>query len=134
MSLVKIFTIVSFFILVCMFNISANAFEKDTSYTTYQTWEKIQKNYPDVKIVYAVQDRNLISEENVVYKTILAENGVQRELHLDIFRPEKNGKYPALIMIHGGGWRSGNKSMEKPMAQRIALNGYVTIPVEYRLS
>lgn len=134
MSLVKPFSIVFFYILVCVFNISATTFEKDTSYTTFQTWKKIQKKYPDIKIVYPIQNRNLISEENVVYKTIFAENGKQRELHLDIFRPEKKGKYPALIMIHGGGWRSGNKNMEKPMAQRIALHGYVTIPVEYRLS
>jgi len=117
-----------------MLSIKANTFKKDTSYTTYQTWQKIQKKYPDTKIVYAIQDKNMISEEDVIYKTIISENGEQRELHLDIFRPEKKGKYPALIMIHGGGWRSGNKSMEKPMAQRISLHGYVPISVEYRLS
>jgi acetyl esterase/lipase len=37
-------------------------------------------------------------------------------------------------MIHGGGWRSGNKSMQVPMAQRIASKGFVTAAVEYQLS
>ena len=32
------------------------------------------------------------------------------------------------------GWASGNKSMEAPMAQQVASRGYVTIPVEYRLT
>jgi len=51
-----------------------------------------------------------------------------------MFSTRKRGKYPALVMVHGGGWRSGNKSMEHPMALYTAARGYVTVPVEYRLS
>jgi acetyl esterase/lipase len=51
-----------------------------------------------------------------------------------LFRPAKTGKYPLLIMIHGGGWRSGDRKMQVPMAQRIASNGFVTAVVEYQLS
>ncbi len=107
----------------------ANNLNKDTTYTVYQTYIKLKKKYPDIKIVEPIKNTAIITNENVVYKTM-----ADRQLHLDIFRPAKPGKYPALVMIHGGGWRSGNKSMEKPMAQRIALKGFVTVPVEYRLS
>jgi pectinesterase len=37
-------------------------------------------------------------------------------------------------MIHGGGWRSGNKSQMQVMAQEIASKGYSCFAIEYRLS
>jgi acetyl esterase/lipase len=108
---------------------SVFAFEKDTTYTVFQTFQKLKKNYPDIKYIAPDDNKKIQSFENIVYKTI-----ADRHLHMDIYRPAKSGKFPALLMIHGGGWRSGNKSMEKPMAKQIAAAGYVTIPVEYRLS
>ncbi len=105
-------------------------FPVDTSYTVFQTYQKLKKNYPDIKIVYPSENKNIMSTENIVYKTI----DTNRALQLDIYQPKKAGKYPALIMIHGGGWRSGNKNMQQAMAQAIAAEGFVTIAVEYRLS
>jgi len=107
---------------------------RDTTYTTYQAGLKIKKNYPQVQIAERIKDASLVESTNLVYATVTDSMNQKRDLHLDIFRPTKKGKYPALLMIHGGGWRSGNKTMEAPMAQRVALHGYVTIPVEYRLS
>jgi acetyl esterase/lipase len=37
-------------------------------------------------------------------------------------------------MIHGGGWRSGNKSLNTQMARALAGRGFVVLSVEYRLS
>jgi acetyl esterase/lipase len=37
-------------------------------------------------------------------------------------------------MIHGGGWRSGDRSHNNTLAGRLAAKGFVAIPVEYRLS
>ncbi len=116
------------FILFCSLN--SYSYEKDTTYTVYQTYNKLIKHYPQIKIVYPVTSNKIISNEDIVYKTV----NTERSLHMDIYKPAKKGKYPALVMIHGGGWRSGNKSMERPMAQHIAENGFVTIAVEYRLS
>ena len=55
---------------------------------------------------------------------------------MDIFIPNKDEKTerPAVLMIHGGGWRSGNKSHLVPLAQKLAVDGYVTATVESRLS
>jgi pectinesterase len=106
----------------------------DTSYTPYQSWIKIKNNYPEARIAYPQLPKGVLAEENLVYTTLKATAFGDRNLHLDLFRPAKAGKYPLLVMIHGGGWRSGNKSMQLPMAQRIAANGFVTVAVEYQLS
>ena len=37
-------------------------------------------------------------------------------------------------MVHGGGWKSGDKELQIPMAIALAEKGYVTAVVEYRLS
>lgn len=37
-------------------------------------------------------------------------------------------------MIHGGGWRSGDRSHNYPLAGQLAAHGFVSIPIEYRLS
>jgi pectinesterase len=115
-------------------SIATNSFPADTSYTTFQVWQKIVKKYPEAKIVPAIHNLSVTESYDLVYASVLNSENTKRDLCLDIFSPAQKGKYPALIMIHGGGWRSGNKKMERPMAQRIALQGYVTVPVDYRLS
>ena len=107
---------------------------RDTSFTPYSAWIKIKKNFPEAEIVKAQLPDNVKAKYDVVYATLPNTPYGKRELHLDLFQPKAKGKYPVLILIFGGGWRSGNKSMQVPMAQQIAANGYVTATVEYRLS
>ena len=107
---------------------------RDTSFTPYQTWIKIQKEFPQAKIVEPILPEGVISIPDIVYTTLSKTPFGKRDLHLDLFYPDKQGVYPALLLIHGGGWRSGNKSMQVPLAQQIAAKGYVTAAVEYRLS
>ncbi len=106
-------------------------FPKDTSYSLASTNRKILKEYPDVKLVNELLPGNVIVKSDIVYKTL-----GNRKLHLDIYQPKisKGKNYPAVLLIHGGGWRSGNKSMEKYLAGRLASSGIVAIAVEYRLS
>jgi len=115
-------------------SIAVNNLPVDTSYTTFQAWQKIVKKYPEAKIVPIIHNHSVKENYDLVYASVLSSENIKRDLCLDIFSPAKRGKYPVLIMIHGGGWRSGNKIMERSMALRIALQGYVTVPVEYRLS
>jgi len=61
--------------------------------------------------------------------------GGDRPLKLDLYKPvalEK--KVPALIFIHGGSWKGGNKNMYRPYATRYAQRGYVVASISYRLS
>lgn len=58
-----------------------------------------------------------------------------RDLHADIFYPSvENQNGQAVVLVHGGGWRSGNKSHFYPLANLLAQRGYVVMTPEYRLS
>jgi acetyl esterase/lipase len=41
---------------------------------------------------------------------------------------------PAIVMIHGGGFRAGSKAAFHPLMRDFALQGYVTLSVTYRFS
>ena len=53
---------------------------------------------------------------------------------LDIYVPKAEGTYPAVLLIHGGGWKQRQVVNDKPLAERIAVKGYVVAQVAYRLS
>ncbi|MDG2391353.1 MAG: alpha/beta hydrolase [Planctomycetaceae bacterium] len=59
-------------------------------------------------------------------------------LSLDIYRPKKSpGKLPVMIMIHGGGWRIGDKSnlsVGLDKAKYFNRQGFVYVSVNYRLT
>lgn len=107
----------------------------DTTYTVASTYRKLVKEYPDIKPV-TFQPGAGTERFDVVYLTIPETPFGKRELHADIFTPfdQKNKKYPAVLLIHGGGWRAGNKSLNTPMARALANRGFVVISAEYRLS
>jgi acetyl esterase/lipase len=107
---------------------------KDTSYNPPHAWSNIVKRYPNSKIVPSNVPAGVRAHYDLVYATLENTPYGKRDLHLDIFTPAKEGRYPALVMIHGGAWRSGTKEMEHPMGQYAAAHGYVAVPVEYRMS
>jgi acetyl esterase/lipase len=56
-----------------------------------------------------------------------------RELKLDIARPaEGDGPFPAVLVIHGGAWRQGNKADVRPILPQFVDHGFVAISPEYR--
>ncbi len=58
-----------------------------------------------------------------------------RALKLDLARPaEGNGPFPAVLVIHGGGWRAGNKSENRPALMEFARRGYVAVSPQYRFA
>src|ERR1700680_4416257 len=42
------------------------------------------------------------------------------KLAMDIVRPKTPGKYPGVVLIHGGGFSGGNRDSYLPMAMRLA--------------
>ena len=56
-----------------------------------------------------------------------------RPLKLDIYRPDGAGVGAAVVMLHGGAWRRGDKSVLAPHAGFLAQRGFVAISAEYRL-
>lgn len=110
-----------------------DAVPRDTSFTTWSTYKKIHKKHPEAILLPATLPAGVREYKDVVYATFPNTPWGKRDLHVDIYRPDSKEKLPAVIMIHGGGWNSGDKTLQRPMAQRIAAKGYVAIPVEYRL-
>ena len=111
-------------------NITIFGVPRDTSFTIHSAYKKEVKKRPYICIAKPKIREDIIAKENIAYST----PNEGRSLLLNLYRPNNNKKYPALLMIHGGGWSSGNLSLQIPMAQQIATKGYVAIPVEYRLS
>ncbi len=58
-----------------------------------------------------------------------------RELRLDLFLPNGGtGRFPAIVYVHGGGWRGGNRSAFRRQAAYMAAKGFAGACIEYRLS
>ncbi len=53
---------------------------------------------------------------------------------MDIYRPADPGAHPAVVLVHGGGFRAGTRQSYSKMAQRLAEHGYVAATVTYRLA
>lgn len=112
-------------------NDSAVKFPVDTSFTIYSAAAKLVNTFPEANLVKPFVSKLIIAEENIVYTKV--EN---KEMLLDLFHPKikKRALSPAVILIHGGGWHSGSKTMEHPISVYLAERGYVAVNVEYRMA
>ena len=80
-----------------------------------------------------------LAEPQVVRNLRYAEmDGVEAKFHtLDLATPGGEGPHPVLVMIHGGGWRLGdkaNRSMWKDKLPYFREEGWVYITINYRLT
>ncbi len=62
--------------------------------------------------------------------------GSERKLFMDIYSPaERSGKkMTPVVFVHGGGWNTGDRKLDMPMAMRLAEAGMCAFCVEYRKS
>lgn len=103
---------------------------KDTSFTIYSAYKKevVKRSY--ITIAEVQQKSSVQSVFDIPYKQL-----TNRLLLVDVFYPKKIKKLkPAVILIFGGGWQSGDKSHNHTIAKYLANSGYVALSVEYRLS
>ncbi len=103
----------------------------DTSYNTNAAYRNSKKSNPETAFVGEYHPATIQEQKNLVYCTM-----GDRRLVTDAFYPVKKakGKRIAIIIIHGGGWRSGNRMQHYPLARHLANLGYVCFTPEYRLS
>ncbi|RZK62043.1 MAG: alpha/beta hydrolase [Hymenobacter sp.] len=104
---------------------------RDTSFTVHSAFIKARKQYPGISVARPAVPTSIRQYNNLTYCTVGS-----RALHADVCQPSKKQRegYPAVLFIHGGGWRSGDRSQHLPLAQQLAARGYVTVLAEYRLS
>lgn len=56
-------------------------------------------------------------------------------LTLDAYVPEKNGSFPAVIVVHGGGFTAGDKqTFVKPLFDPLTRAGFTWFTINYRLA
>jgi acetyl esterase/lipase len=74
--------------------------------------------------------------QNVKYATAPdLVTGAPVDLKLDVFTPAGDTltNRPAVIWVHGGGFRTGTKAATTTVASEYAQRGYVTFSIDYRL-
>ena len=55
------------------------------------------------------------------------------ELKLDLARPGRDGLFPAIVFIHGGGWHLSDRQAYRQEIREAAEKGYVAVTIDYRL-
>jgi len=76
--------------------------------------------------------------EDVAFRTATSSTGASVPLALDLYQPAADNERgrPAIIWIHGGGFRPGNDRRQKyivGMSEAFALRGWVSIAPDYRV-
>ncbi|GAB3235137.1 alpha/beta hydrolase fold domain-containing protein [Algoriphagus aestuariicola] len=105
-------------------------YEKDSSFNLEASYQKDKKSFPQIMPVQLAVRPGIEMLENKVYKRLW-----DRSLKLDVFKPKIIEKtLPTVLLVHGGGWKSGDKILQRSLAIRLAERGFVAVPVEYRLS
>jgi acetyl esterase/lipase len=76
------------------------------------------------------------AQDGVVFeKNIEFSNPDNQHLMLNMARPENgDGPFPAVLCIHGGGFRAGTRDGYDGLVKQLAARGYVAVTVEYRLA
>ena len=55
-------------------------------------------------------------------------------LGADIRVPDGDGPFPAVVLVHGGGWVAGDPSAMTALATHLTENGFLTINTPYKLA
>src|ERR1700716_371258 len=81
------------------------------------------------------QTKVVIPQDVVFESNIEFANPDNQHLQLDLARPKTgDGPFPAVVCIHGGGFRAGNRFGYDGLCLRLAQHGYVAVTVDYRLA
>lgn len=76
-----------------------------------------------------VQAKDFSTKEAIEYSKV-----GDRTLLLDVYVPESDGPHPAVLVVHGGAWRSGSRTQLRGYATALAERGFVCFAIEYRLA
>ena len=101
-----------------------------SAYNAETTYRKLAGAYPEISIASDAVPSSVRVERNHSYAD--RETG---PLQLDLYLPREAAvPAPVVVLVHGGGWRSGERSNLAPLAVRLAARGYAAATVSYRLS
>jgi len=77
----------------------------------------------------------VVPDNVTVERDIEFSNPDKQHLQVNLAMPkEGSGPFPAVVCIHGGGFRAGKRESYDKLIRTLAQNGYVAITVTYRLA
>jgi arylformamidase len=79
----------------------------------------------------------ILNSEAAVQKDIPYSSEVHELKTLDIYKPDSNSsgrKLPVLIHIHGGGWKTGDKKIQRKHGDFYSSKDIIFININYRLT
>ena len=56
------------------------------------------------------------------------------EVEAEVVVPSGTGPFPAVVLVHGGGWVGGNPGLLTPLGEFLNDNGYLTVNTRYSLA
>lgn len=56
------------------------------------------------------------------------------EIDAEVSVPDGDGPFPAVVLVHGGGWVTGNPGIMRPLADYLDGEGYLTVNTRYELA
>jgi acetyl esterase len=102
----------------------------EDSYSISQRYEGYKDKYAGLTLPKS----EFQAGQQVLFNLRYKKDG-NRELHIDVFLPvPARAKHQGILLVHGGGWRSGDKSHFYAIANLLAQRGYAVFLPEYRLS
>jgi acetyl esterase/lipase len=101
------------------------------TYTPEMTYQKLVGEYPFISVASSKVPVAVTEIKNLSYVRY-----GRRALQLDLYLPKGSAPKtkPAIVFVHGGGWRAGYRTNFTPFAIAMAERGYVAATISYRLS
>ena len=89
-----------------------------------------QRGNPEGRALQRALPESVKVERDIVYATY-----GDREVMLDLYLPKEptSEKLPCIVVIHGGGWRNGDKTKFAAQAAYLADQGFAAACIGYRL-
>lgn len=95
----------------------------------FENWRPDQWAWKEELAVWLRGDRRGL------WKDIVYARPEGLEQRMDAFIPEGGGPFPAVIIVHGGGWEAGDKvTYVSPVFEPLAQGGFAWFSVDYRLT
>jgi len=110
-------------------NLSNITGKRDNSYNNIDALINDAKLIPGLTLAVHTLQHPIDSTFEIAYKNI-----GERTLMMDYYGPKQTKNLPAVLFIHGGGWRTGDKSQHRELAKSLADKGFRVFLIEYRLS
>jgi len=83
-----------------------------------------------MRLPNSTRSTNVTAVKDVVY----VDGSNETKHKQDLYRPKDASRAPVFFFVHGGAWRSGDRSLYPPLGYRFAGEGIVTVIPSYRLA